>query len=215
MNPNNIEVEIWSDFLCPFCYIGKKNFEKALSKLEDSSHIKVIYRSFELNPAAEKSQNISIYEYLAQKYGKTLEWAKEANQNVINMGIQSGIKMNMDLVKPTNSFDAHRLAHLALKNGKQSELSEILFEMNFTLGKDIADYQVLKEAGVKAGLKESEVTALLSSNQFEDDVRDDERTAQEFGISGVPFFVFNRKLAVSGAQQPESFVQVFKQVQEE
>ena len=215
MNPNNIEVEIWSDFLCPFCYIGKKNFEKALSKLEDSSHIKVIYRSFELNPAAEKSQNISIYEYLAQKYGKTLEWAKEANQNVINMGIQSGIKMNMDLVKPTNSFDAHRLAHLALKNGKQSELSEILFEMNFTLGKDIADYQVLKEAGVKAGLKESEVTALLSSNQFEDDVRDDERTAQEFGISGVPFFVFNRKLAVSGSQQPESFVQVFKQVQEE
>lgn len=215
MNPNNIEVEIWSDFLCPFCYIGKKNFEKALSKLEDSSHIKVIYRSFELNPAAEKSQNISIYEYLAQKYGKTLEWAKEANQNVINMGIQSGIKMNMNLVKPTNSFDAHRLAHLALKNGKQSELSEILFEMNFTLGKDIADHQVLKEAGLKAGLKESEVTALLSSNQFEDDVRDDERTAQEFGISGVPFFVFNRKLAVSGAQQPESFVQVFKQVQEE
>lgn len=215
MNSNtSIDVEIWSDFLCPYCYIGKKNFEKALSLLEDSSHIKVIYRSFELNPAAEKSQNISIYEYLAEKYGKTLEWAKEANQNVTNMGIQSGITMKMDLVKPTNSFDAHRLAHLALKQGKQSQLSEILFETNFSMGKDIASHQVLIDAGVKAGLNESDITSMLSSSQFENEVRQDEATAQEFGITGVPFFVFNRKLAVSGAQQPQSFLQVFKQIEE-
>lgn len=207
-----IEVEIWSDFLCPFCYIGKKNFEKALAIWKNPPAIKIVHRSFELDASAEKSQKISIYEMLAQRYGRSVEWAKAANQQMTQTAQAAGLTFNMDLVRPTNSFDAHRLAYMADQHEKRDQVHELLFSAYFTEGLDIADAAVLKSIAVKAGLSETEVTQMLSSSDFSDQVRHDEGEAYNIGVTGVPFFVFNRRLAVSGAQPPEAFLQALQQL---
>ncbi len=205
-----IQVEIWSDIVCPFCYIGKRNFESALKQLKNSEQVEISYRSFELDPSAQKSQTQSIYQVLAKKYGKTIEWAKEANKSVVDTGAAVGLVFNMDNVIPTNSFDAHRVTQFALHQQKQNQLLEKLFSAYFTQGKDISDHGVLVEAATSVGLAKNDVINVLSSDAFAEDVREDEDMAREGGISGVPFFVFNRKYAVSGAQPPESFLEVFK-----
>lgn len=208
-----IQVEIWSDFVCPFCYIGKRNFEKAVAQLGNSDQVHVTFRSFELDPHAIKSEKGSIYEKLSKKYGKTLEWAIQANQQVTQTAKAAGLTYHMDQVVPTNSFNAHRLAHLAKKEGKQDQIQELVMTAYFTDGKDISDHTVLKAIGVRVGLKESDIQAMLDADDFKTEVRQDEEMAQEIGISGVPFFVFNRKFAVSGAQPPEAFIEAFNEVE--
>ena len=210
-----VEVEIWSDIVCPFCYIGKRNFEKALSQLKTSNEVTVTYRSFELDPTAAKSQTQSIYQVLAKKYGKSIEWAQEANTSVVNTAASIGLKFNMDKVIPTNSFDAHRMTYLALKHDKQKPILEKLFAAYFTEGKDISSHDVLTEIAMSIGLPKDEVVEILTSDEYSRDVREDEEMAHEGGISGVPFFVFNRKYAVSGAQPPQAFLDVFKKLETE
>lgn len=208
-----VEVEIWSDIVCPFCYIGKRNFESALKQLKNSEQVEVSFRSFELDPSAQKSQKQSIYQVLAKKYGKSIEWAQEANKSVVNTGAAVGLKFNMDTIIPTNSFDAHRLTQFALTQQKQNQLLEKLFAAYFTEGKDISNHDVLVEAATSVGLAKSDILNVLNSDAFTAEVREDEEMAHEGGISGVPFFVFNRKYAVSGAQPPESFMEVFKKIE--
>jgi predicted DsbA family dithiol-disulfide isomerase len=208
-----IEVEIWSDFVCPFCYIGKRNFEKAVQQLGNKDQVNVTFRSFELDPNAVKGEKGSIYEKLSKKYGKTLEWAIQANQQVTQTARAVGLTYNMDHVIPNNSFDAHRLAHLAKKTGNAGQIQELVMTAYFTDGKDISDHEVLKQIGVQVGLDESEVEKILNSDQFATEVRQDQKMSREMGISGVPFFVFNRKFAVSGAQPPEAFIEAFEEIE--
>lgn len=205
-----IQVEIWSDFACPFCFIGKRLFDKALQQFEHKSSVELIYRSFELDPRAEKSQKVSIYEVLAKKYGRSIEWAQQANQNVIAMGRENSIQFAIDKIIPTNSFDAHRISILARKKNLSLEWQEAAFAAYFTDGKDIADFNVLTDLAVQIGLDPSEVQQILSTNANIEEVRNEEAEAQNLGISGVPFFVFNRKFGVSGAQPSEVFLKALQ-----
>lgn len=207
-----IEVEIWSDIACPFCFIGKKNFEEALKRYANREMVKVTWRSFELDPNALKSQKTQIYEILAQKYGRSVEWARTMNQNLALQGKSLGLDFNFDALIPSNSFDAHRLLHLASKQGKESKVIEGLFVAYFTEGKDIALKETLKPIGLAAGLSEDDIEACLNTKAFEAEVREDESTAAELGLNGVPAFVFNQKLLVSGAQPPEAFLEVFSEI---
>lgn len=207
-----IEVEIWSDFACPFCYIGKAHFEKALSQFQKD--VKVTFKSFELDPSAKKSQKTSIYEVLAIKYGQSLDWAKKANQNVTRMGAQAGLIFEMDKVIPTNTFDAHRVNQLAARHGKQSLWQDRMFQAYFTEGKDIADVATLKNEATQIGLPAQEVEKIFQSEEFESKVREQEDEAHEMGIQGVPFFLFNREFGISGAQPTQAFLEALQELAE-
>lgn len=209
-----MDVEIWSDVLCPFCYIGKKHFEAALKASGVSEQVNVVYRSFELDPSAQKSQSVSIYESLAKKYGRSVEWAKEANTSVEQTASKAGIEINTEKIIPTNSHDAHRLIHLAKHHGRQNEMVERLFKAYFTDGQDIAKAEVLRDLAKDVSLPPAEVDALIASTQFQNEVRADEMQAQELGIRGVPLFLFNGEHALSGAQPAETFVEVLKALQQ-
>lgn len=207
-----IEVEIWSDYACPFCYIGKRNFDLALASFEKRDQVRVTYKSFELDPNAPKSQKVSINEMLAKKYRQTIEWAEQQNERVTQMAAKIGVTFNMDKIVPTNTFDAHRLSHLALKHNAQVAVQEELFKAYFTDGKDLADTSVLLEIAVKVGIDKSEAEDFLKSHVASNDVRVDEDEAQQLGVTGVPFFVFNRESAISGAQPIEVFTQALSQL---
>ncbi len=206
-----IQIEIWSDVVCPFCFIGKKNFEAALAQYKGSEKIEYIWRSFELDPSAQKSQSIKIHELIAKKYGRTSDWAQQNNDRLTLQGKSMGIDFNFDAIIPTNSFDAHRLMHLARKEGCENEVGELLFSAYFSEGKDIALTEVLSEIAVRAGIKKEAVQKMLQSSDFANDVRGEQNEARELGISGVPAFVVNRKFLVSGSQPVETFLEVFSE----
>ena len=206
-----IQVEIWSDIFCPFCFIGKKNFEAALKAYSGSEKIEVVWRSFELDPNAKKSQQAKIYDLIAKKYGRTVEWAKENNQRLTAQGKTMEIDFDFEAIIPSNSFDAHRLLHLARTQNKQNETADLLFKAYFSEGKDIAMHAVLLEVAQQAGLDVEKAKKVLEGKELEGDVRSEQQEAQELGISGVPAFVFNRKFLVSGAQPVEAFLEVLNE----
>ncbi len=206
-----IHIEVWSDFSCPFCYIGKRSLDLALKDLAPEAQWQIQYRSFELDPNTSKSQKQSIHEMLAQKYQRSLDWARQMNERVTQMAAGVGLTYQMDRVIPTNSFDAHRLSHLAATKSLQNEAQEALFSAYFTEGKDIALVEVLREIGLGIGIPAADVHSLFESTVYQDEVREDEREAQELGVQGVPFFLFNRRLAVSGAQPIEVFKKALEQ----
>ncbi len=207
-----IEVEIWSDFACPFCYIGKRHFELAMEQFEKKGQVRITYRSFELDPQAQKSRTENISQVLAKKYGQSLDWAKKANERVVQMGQGCGLDFQMDKIIPSNSFDAHRLNHLAQTKGLQAAYQDSLFKGYFTEGKDVAKPDDLVSMGKRAGLAENEMRGILGSEKYAADVRQDESQAQQYGISGVPFFLFNKEYGVSGAQPVEAFLQALREL---
>jgi predicted DsbA family dithiol-disulfide isomerase len=206
-----IQVEIWSDVVCPFCFIGKKNFEAALKKYSGSEKIEVVWRSFELDPKAQKSQQIKIHDLIAKKYGRTAEWAQENNERLTAQGKTIGIDFDFNSIIPTNSFDAHRLMHFARAENKENEVAQLLFGAYFSQGQDIAQALVLADIVVKVGLNVDNWNQILQGQDFANEVRNEESQAQELGISGVPAFVFNRKYLVSGAQPVEAFLEVLNE----
>jgi predicted DsbA family dithiol-disulfide isomerase len=206
-----MKVDIWSDVRCPFCYIGKRKFEAALEQFEHKDQIEVEWHSYELDPNAETAPGISAYEYLADKYGRSKEWAIETHEQVKETAAAVGLDFNFDISVVSNSFDAHRLIQLAKSMGLGDEAEEQLFKAHFTDGVNISDHQSLIEIGTKIGLDKLSVQTTLSSTDFTDEVRYDENAAQTIGIKGVPFFIFNQKLAVSGAQSPETFLGALNQ----
>jgi predicted DsbA family dithiol-disulfide isomerase len=201
-----MKVEIWSDVMCPFCYIGKRRFEEALAGLEDKEQIEIEWKSFQLNPDLKTNPNISINQYLADIKGWTLEHAEQLNDHVTQMAAQAGLIYNFSKSVVANSFNAHRLAHLAKKHGLGDAAEEALFKAYFTDGRNIDDIPTLVELGTAIGLSAEEIKQTLESNAYADDVKHDIAEAQHLGVRGVPFFVMNRKYAVSGAQE----VPVFK-----
>jgi predicted DsbA family dithiol-disulfide isomerase len=205
-----MQLEIWSDIACPFCYIGKRHLEAALAQLPDREAVEIIWRSFELDPSAPREYPGDLYDMLAQKFRTTREQAHKMNERVVQMATAAGLDFNFDVARPANSFDAHRLIQLARQHGRADEAEERIFAAYFTEGKSIADPETLRAIGAAIGLPAAEVERLLLSDDFADAVRADEQEAQRLGITGVPFFVFDRKYAISGAQPVSVFAQALE-----
>lgn len=200
-----MKVEIWSDMMCPFCYIGKRRFESALQQFPQREQVEVIWKSFQLNPDMKTEPGRSINEYLAATKGWTLEQAQQANDHVTAMAREAGLHYDFDRAVVANSFDAHRLVQLAKTQGKGDQVEELLFSAYFTEGKNIADHATLLELGIGAGLDSVTIKEMLQSGSYGDQVQQDIYEARQVGVRGVPFFVLADRYAVSGAQAVETF----------
>ncbi|MBL7897783.1 MAG: DsbA family oxidoreductase [Crocinitomicaceae bacterium] len=210
-----MQIEIWSDVVCPFCYIGKRQLEKALNNFSGSDSVEIVWKSFQLDPDTVSNPEKSSYEYLAERYGKSVEWAIQAHENVVEMARTVGLDFKFDKAKIANTFDAHRLIQFAKKHNRANEMEEVLFRSYFTDGKNIADNSQLIDLAKEIGLNVIEVEKVLNGSDFGNAVRQDFIEAQQLGVRGVPFFVFNRKYAVSGAQPAEEFLKVLEKVESE
>lgn len=201
-----MKVEIWSDVMCPFCYIGKRRFEKALQQFPRKEDIEVEWKSFQLNPHLVTDPHKNINEYLSEAKGWTLAYARQVNAQVANMAREEGLNYDFDRAVVANSFDAHRLIQLAKTQGKGAEMEERLFKAYFTEGKNIADHATLLKMGTDADLDPAAIQQVLESNEYAEAVENDIYESQQIGVRGVPYFVFNDKYAVSGAQATETFL---------
>jgi predicted DsbA family dithiol-disulfide isomerase len=206
-----VEVEIWSDIACPWCYIGKRRFEAALARFEHRDDVRVTWRSFELDPAAPHEREGDRATRLAEKYGITVERAKEMERTVTDAAAGEGLDFRLDVQRSGTTFDGHRVVHLAATRGLQDAMKERLLHAYFTEGQLISDHDTLVRLAVEVGLDEDEVRQLLASDRFADEVRDDERTAGRFGISAVPTFVVDRAIGASGAQPPEALMELLRE----
>jgi predicted DsbA family dithiol-disulfide isomerase len=213
LNPPKMKVEVWSDIMCPFCYIGKRNYESALNKFEGRDHIEIEWRSFQLDPTIPKHipAKENVYQYLADKKGISYEQSAKMHERVIQMAKDAGLDYRFDKAIVANSFDAHRLIQLAKTKGLGDGAEERLFRAYFTEGKDFGDHETLISIGKEIGLPEEEIKSALVSEIYAEKVEQDIQEATEIGVQGVPFFVFDRKYAVSGAQPPEHFLQALNQ----
>ena len=206
-----MDVEIWSDVACPWCYIGKRRFEAALAQFEHADDVNVTWRSFELDPSAPHEREGDSATSLAQKYGITVERAKEMHQRVNDAASGEGLPFRLDIQRRGSTFDAHRMIHLAEEHGLQDEMKERLMKAYFTEGELVSDPDTLVRLAAEVGPPEDEARATVTSDRFADQVRNDERTAAEIGISAVPTFVVDRALGVSGAQPPEQLLELLRQ----
>jgi predicted DsbA family dithiol-disulfide isomerase len=206
-----VDVEIWSDIACPWCYIGKRRFEAALEQFEHRDDVDVTWRSFELDPTAPAERTGDRAEHLAKKYGMTVEQARAAEQRLTDAAAGEGLPFRFDIARSGNTFDGHRLVHLAETRGLQDEMKERLLRAYFTEGELMSDDDTLVRLATEVGLDEQEVRELLAGDRYADAVRADERTATELGISAVPTFVIDRKLGASGAQPPEALLDLLRQ----
>jgi predicted DsbA family dithiol-disulfide isomerase len=210
-----MDVEIWSDVVCPWCYIGKRRFERAVASFGHPGEVTVTYRSFELDPGAPAQRTGTHAEHLAGKYGMTIAQAEQAGQQMTERAAADGLEFRFDLIRGGNTFDAHRLLHLAKDHGLQPEVKERLMRATFTEGLPIADKPALARLATDAGLPAAQVQAVLGGDAYADAVRADEQQAARYGISGVPFFVADGKYAVSGAQPPEVLLQLLQRAYDE
>jgi predicted DsbA family dithiol-disulfide isomerase len=211
MNNAKMKIEIWSDIMCPFCYIGKRHFEEALKQFPDTDKIEIEWHSFQLDPSLPKpASDLSVYEYLAQRKGMSVEQSKAMHKNVVEMAAAAGLNYDFDKTVVANSFDAHRLIQFAKTKHLGDEAEERLFKAYFTEGKDMCDTSTLLELAKDIGLNEAETKEVLNSNSYSAEVKKDIEEAAQIGVTGVPFFVFDRKYAVSGAQPSSSFVNVLQ-----
>ncbi len=192
--------------MCPFCYIGKRKFEQALDQFEYADKIETEWMSFQLNPDMETDPDGNIHEYLSRVKGWSLEEAKQMNQRVTKMGAEEGLEYNMDQAVVANSYDAHRLIQFAKTKGKGDEAEEALFRAYFTEGKNIDDTETLIGIGEQIGLDTARLMEVLNGNEFANAVDHNIEVAKGMDIRGVPFFLFDRKYAVSGAQKTETFL---------
>ncbi len=208
-------IDAWSDIICPFCYIGKRNLENALEQTGLTGLVNVVWHSFELAPAAQTNPGTTIYEVLGKRKGWSLEQSKQIHKQMEQRAKESGLEYDFDQTVPANSFKAHRLLHLAKEHGVQDDVKESLLRGYFTEGKHIDDEVYLLETGKHFGLNEDEVRNGLKSESTEKKVREDIRSARKLGIQGVPFLVLNQKYALSGAQPVEVFVEALEKVKGE
>ena len=198
-----MNVEIWSDIACPWCAVGKRRFERALEDFEHRDDVTVTFRSFELDPEAPPARERSPAEHLASKYGTSLEQALAMNERMTQIAAQDGLTFRFDIARGGNTFDAHRLLHLAAAHGRQHELKERLMRAYLGEGELMSDHGALTRLAVEAGLPEDEARDTLATDRFAAEVREDEATARGLGISAVPFFVIDRRFGLAGAQPPE------------
>lgn len=210
-----MKIEIWSDIMCPFCYIGKRRFEEALGQFGNSQNVEIEWKSYLLSPDMVTDPSKSIHQFLAEHKGVPLEEAKQMNAYVADMAASAGLKYDFDKTVPANSFNAHRFLHFAKQYGKQNEAEELLFKGYFTEGKNIDDAETLVAFAQELGLDVAALTQAMGSDAYVNDVVADVQEAQHIGVRGVPFFVFDRKYAVSGAQTADIFLQTLEKSFEE
>ncbi len=206
-----MKIEIWSDVICPWCYIGKRRFEKALEQFGQHENINVIWRSFELDQNAPSQYPGTLEERLASKYGVSLQEAEAMNARVTAVANEVGLKYSLSNARPGNTFDAHRLLHYAMSKNLGDQAAECIMQAYFSESFPVGDRAALAALAPKFGIAEAEAMAMLESDDYSDKVRADELRAAEFGVTGVPFFVFDEKSGISGAQPVEVFVGALQQ----
>ena len=206
-----MDVEIWSDIACPWCYIGKRRFEAALARFEHRDDVRVTWRSFELDPTAPHEREGDRATRLAEKYGITVERANEMQRTVTDAAAGEGLDFHLDIQRSGTTFDGHRVIHLAAEHGLQDAMKERLLHAYFTEGQLMSDHDTLVRLAVEVGLDADEVRQTLASDRFADEVRGDERMAGQFGISAVPTFVVDRAIGASGAHPPEALIELLRQ----
>ena len=210
-----ISIDIWSDIACPWCYIGKRNLEKGLEAVagdDDAPQVNVTFHSFELSPDTPVDFDGDEIDFLAGHKGMPRDQVEQMLANVTGVAEKAGLQYRFDLLQHTNTVKAHELLHFAKAQGKQLELAERLFRAYFVEGGHVGRVEDLADLAAEVGLDRAEALAALESEQYLADVREDQRTATEFGINGVPFFVIDGKYGVSGAQDAATFAQVLEQV---
>lgn len=210
-----MKVEIWSDIACPWCYVGKRRFESALRRFEHAADVEVVWRSFELDPSAPRTHDEPQEELLARKYGMPVERAREMNERMAGEARKEGLDFHLDRVKAGNTFDAHRLVHLAAESGKADAMKERLMRAYFIEGESIGEPETLARLGAEIGLEPARVRAVLAGGDHARDVRADEQRARALGISGVPFFAIDERYGVSGAQSADVLLDALCQARAE
>jgi predicted DsbA family dithiol-disulfide isomerase len=206
-----MQVEIWSDVVCPWCYIGKRRLEKALDAFENAEAVEVVWRAYQLDPAAPIEPTESTSVMLARKYGQTPEGARQMQDRVEAVAAEEGLLYRLSETLHLNTVDSHRLIHLGLEQGGpdlQGKVKEALLDAYFVRARNLADRAVLREVAVAAGLDAARVDEVLSGTEYADEVWADAERARQYGATGVPFFVIDQKYGVSGAQPVEVFTQV-------
>lgn len=212
---NKLKVQIWSDIMCPFCYIGKRRIEEALTLFEHKDAVEIEWRSFQLDPSFIASADDNMVEHLAEKYRKDNDWAQEMLDNMTQNAKNSGLDFHFEKAIMANSFNAHRLLQLAKKNHLSDQLEELLFKAYLTDGKDVNNLITLSELGLQAGLEADAIEQVLHSDMYSKEVKQDIEEANAIGVQGVPFFVLDNKYAISGAQAASTFLQNLEKVWEE
>jgi predicted DsbA family dithiol-disulfide isomerase len=206
----SMEVELWSDVVCPWCYLGKKRLEQALASFEHRDKVHVTYRSFQLDPAAPQGVTSPTVEMLAQKYGMSAARAEQAQRQMEQRAAEDGLTFRMSGLRSGNTRDAHRLLQLAKATAQQDRLMERLQRAYFTEQDSIFDHDSLTRLAVEAGLDRDDVTEVLASDQYTDHVETDQAMAQAIGATGVPLFVIDRRYGISGAQPAETITDVLE-----
>jgi len=208
-----MKVEVWSDIMCPFCYIGKRNYEAALEQFADRNNVEIEWHSFQLDPTipAHTEKKAGVYQYLADRKGISYEQSVKMHERIIQTAKDAGLTYHLDKAIVANSYDAHKMIQLAKTKGLGDAAEERLFLAYFTEGADMGDPEQLLKLGKEIGLPEADILGALESDGYAYLVKQDIQEAQSIGVTGVPFFVFNRKYAVSGAQPPQIFLQTLEQ----
>ncbi len=206
-----MHVEIWSDIACPWCYVGKRRFEAALAAYEHRDEVTVTWRSFELDPAAPAERRVDGATHLAEKYGTSRDEALAMQARMTEAAARDGLDFRFDIARGGNTFDAHRLIHLAAAHGAQDAMKERLMRAYLSEGELISDAGTLERLAREVGLPQDEVRDVLATDRYATEVRDDERTAARLGIHAVPFFVVDRAIGASGAHPPEQPVELLRQ----
>jgi predicted DsbA family dithiol-disulfide isomerase len=203
-----MDVEIWSDIACPWCYVGKRRFESALAGFEGAEDVSVRWRSFELDPTAPAARERSGAEHLAEKYGMSVDEARARQQHLRDMAAGDGLDMRFDLTRGGNTFDGHRVLQLAAEHGLQTEMKERLMRAHHTEGELVSHHETLVRLADEVGVPGA--AEMLASDRFAAKVREDEQLARGLGINAVPTFVVDRRLGVAGAQPPEVLLELLR-----
>ena len=212
---NRIQIDIWSDIHCPFCYIGKRKLEQALAAFPDKDMVDITWHSFLLDPEVKTDPSLDAVAHFSKRKRISEDQAREMYQNVNRMAQENGLQFNLENSKVSNSFKAHRLIQWAQTKGLANEMEEQLFAAHLSEGKNIDDNEVLTAIAMKVGLDAGETMDVLTSDAFAEEVEKDRMAAQQMSIHGVPFFVFNQKYAVSGAQSQDVLLSALQQCQKE
>jgi predicted DsbA family dithiol-disulfide isomerase len=207
-----MQIEIWSDVICPWCYIGKRRFETALAQSRNRDRINVIWRSFELDPNAPRQQSGTVRELLSHKYNVSLQEAGEMIARVTTIARGAGLEYRLETAQRGNTFDAHRLIQFAAEKQAGDQAIESIMHAYFTEALPVGDHAALAKLAPKFGISESEALFVLEGDKYSDAVIADESRAAGFGIHGVPFFVFDEKSGISGAQPVEVFAEALQRM---
>ena len=207
-----MKIEIWSDIACPFCYMGKRKFDMALAQFAGRDAVQIEWKSFLLNPDLKTDPSRSIFQYLSEIKGFPEEQARQMMTQITDSGNAIGLDYQFDQVVLANTMKAHQLLHEARIQGFQHAMEERLFEAHFVEGKNIDDVNILVQLASEVGMNTTALDVKILSGEYKTELEADINLAQQFGVRGVPFFVFDRKYAVSGAQEPETFLKTMEQI---